>query len=65
MGGLFLKWGGVGSQPLYKLCFSGDNIANLYNIANTFNNHLASMVKTTKKKNSHKHVSDLRIRVIV
>ena len=39
---------------------NGDNITNPYDIANTFNNHFASIAETTKKsiKYSHKHFSD-------
>ena len=39
---------------------NGDTIANLYNIANTFNNYFASIAETTKNsiKYSHKHFSD-------
>ena len=39
---------------------NNDTITNPYNIANTFNNYFASIVKTTKKsiKYSHKHFSE-------
>ena len=39
---------------------NGDTIANPYDIANTFNNHFASIAETMKEsiKHSHKHFSD-------
>ena len=39
---------------------NGDAITNFYDIANTFNNYLASIAETTNKsiKYSHKHFSD-------
>ena len=50
-------------------CDNGDTITNSYDIANTFNNYLASIAETTKKNihiNTRLHYThNLRISVII